>query len=47
MVDLSPRREMEVMCSIPERSVPSVAVIIVESADRALMPASVVLRAGT
>ena len=42
--DPSPRRVMEVMCSIPERSVLSVTVLTGESADRALMPVSVVVR---
>ena len=45
--DLSPRRAMEVRCSVPKRIVLSVAVLTVESADRALMPAAIVVRAGT
>ena len=45
--DPSPRREMEVMRSVPKRSMPSVGVITMESADRALMPASVAERIGT
>ena len=38
---------MEVRCSVPERTVLSVAMLTMESADRALMSASVVVRAGT
>ena len=45
--DPSPRRAMEVICSIPERIVLSVAVLTVESANRALMLASVTVRVGT
>ena len=36
---LIPRREMDVRCSVLERSVLSVVVFTVESADRAQMPA--------
>ena len=42
----SPRREMKVRCSIPKTTVLSVVVLIVESADRALMPVLVVVRVG-
>ncbi len=45
--DLSPRRAMEVRCSVQRRLVLSVAEITVENADRALMPASVVVRVDT
>ena len=45
--DLSPKRAMEVRCSVPKRTVVSVDVLTVESADRALMPASVVVRVDT
>ena len=45
--DLSPRRAMEVRCSVPKRIVLSVAVLTVESADRALMPESIAVRVGT
>ena len=45
--DPSPRGEMKVICSVPERTILSVAVLTVESADRALMPTSVAVRAGT
>ena len=44
--DSSLRKAMEVMYSIPERNVTSVAILIVESADMALMPTSVAGRAG-
>ena len=44
--DLSPRRAIEVRCSVPKRIVLSVAVLTVESADRALMPVSVAVRVG-
>ena len=37
---------MEVKCSIPERTGLSVVVLIMESADRTLMPTSVAVRAG-
>ena len=46
-VDPSPRRAMEVTCSVPEGTVLSVAMLTVESADKALMTASVVVRSGT
>lgn len=46
-VDPSSRRTMKVMCSVLEESVPSAAVLIVESANRAFMHASVAGRAGT
>ena len=39
--DQSPRREMEVMCSVPKRNVASVAILIVASADYAQMHASI------
>ena len=38
---------MEVKCSVPERSVLSVVMLTLESADRALRPTSVAVRAGT
>ena len=42
--DSSLRREMEVMCSVLKRSVTSVSLITMESADRALMSTSVLER---
>ncbi len=38
---------MEVRCSVLERIVLSVAMLTVQSADRALMPGSIAVRAGT
>ena len=46
-VDPSPRLSIKVMCSIPESTVPSVVVLIVDIADMALMPASDAVRTGT
>ena len=43
----TPRSPMEVRCSVSEMTVLCVAVVTVESADRALMPASAAVRAGT
>ena len=45
--NLRPRREMEVRCSVLKRTVLSVAMLIVESADRVLMPALVAVKVGT
>ena len=45
--DLIPRRGVEVRCSVPRRILLSVAVFTVESADRALMPTSIVVRVVT
>ena len=45
--DSSPRRAMEVICSLPERTMLIVVVLTMESADRALMPVLVAVRAGT
>ena len=42
--DPNPRGAIEVRCSIPKTTVLSVAVLIVESADRALMRVSVAIR---
>ena len=44
--DLSPKRAMEVRCSVPKRTVLSVAVLTLESTDRALIPVSVAVRVG-
>ena len=38
---------MEVRCSVLERTVPSVVVLTVDSADRELMPVSVAVTEGT
>ena len=45
--DLNPRGAMEVRCSVLRRIVLSMAELTVESADRALIPASVVVRVDT
>ena len=42
-VDPNPRGAMEVRCNILRRTVLNVAELIVDSVDRALMPATVVL----
>ena len=47
MADLNLRGVTEVRCSVLRRTVLSVAELTVESADRALMPASVVVRVDT
>ena len=47
MDDPSPRSAMEVMCSVIERTMPSVAVLRVESEYRALMPELFVEGRGT
>ena len=44
--DLSPRRAMEVRCSVPKRTVLTVAVLTVESAYKALMPFTITVRVG-
>ena len=46
-VDPNPRGAMEVRCSVQRRLVLSVAELTVENADRALMPALVVVRVDT
>ena len=43
----SPRSTMEVICSVPERTVLSVAMLTLRSEDRALMLILVAVRAGT
>ena len=45
-VDLSRRRSMKLRCSVPKRTVLSVAVLTLESTDRALIPVSVAVRVG-
>ena len=45
--DPSTRRAMEVMCSVRERTVPSVIVLTVKSENRALMLSLDVVRTGT
>ena len=45
--DPVPRRAMEVMFSVPERIVLTVAVLTAESADRALMPVTDAVRVDT
>ena len=46
-VDPNPRGAMEVRCSVQRRLVLSVAELTLENADRALMPALVVVRVDT
>ena len=45
--DPRPRMAIEVICSVLERIVISVVMLTLGSADRAVMPVSVVVRAGT
>ena len=45
--DSIPRRVMEGICSVPKRIVVTVSMLIVDNADRTLMPTSVALRKGT
>lgn len=44
---LSPRRETEVMCDVPKRTVPSVVVLTMDSAYTVLITALVAERMGT